>query len=430
MLIEFVYKQLHERARREWGALDEVALLSHVFEQKLTGEKEAASSTDENSWFTETDRNVLALLDQSRDGEGCIWGQMVMIRVYENQENMTMQTILRDALDKLGLARPQGVRAFSVLSDISETVIHEDIEPYFMRRATPTSTYHDLRRPVGDGLSPGQWGYGPAGDVTKLSEPLTLDGILERKRSSMDPTDPRAKKVELGYSDLHNLPMLLIVTEKARMGDTFPHSLVSLDLRLRTGGTLAGFTQELGRMCRYPSTRKIGSISRLESSSSRPDGSVTSAVDWAFDHGLPVIVMPALGRDIDIIAHVTNWEELAEAAQGSADEFELHVYFDRLPRALIRQDVQKLLVDGINVKETQASMSDQTSTLQCVLMERGIDDYMKVKGKGSAKTLRKKIGADCKDSNPLHEYWSNYVTGAVFLKAVATRLIFCGFSSS
>ena len=164
-----------------------------------------------------------------------------------------MQTILRDALGKLGLARP-----------------------------CRTTTC----RAFGDGGAPGQWGNGSAGDVTKLSEPLTLDGILERKRTCMDPTDPRAKKVELGYSDLHNLPMLLIVTEKARMGDTFPHSL---DLRLRTGGTLAGFTQELSRMCRYPSTRNIGSISRLESSPSLPDGPVKSAVDWAFRHCLPVI---------------------------------------------------------------------------------------------------------------------------------------------
>ena len=35
-------------------------------------------------------------------------------------------------------------------------------------------------------MSPGQWGYGPAGDVTKLSKPLTLDGILERMQMVTD----------------------------------------------------------------------------------------------------------------------------------------------------------------------------------------------------------------------------------------------------
>ena len=88
----------------------------------------------------------------------------------------------------------------------------------------------------------------------------TLQQIFGRKLASYQRESAqgvRVPRAELSYEDLHNVPMLLIVTEKARMGDTFPHSLVSLDLRLRTAGTLTAFMQELGRMCRYPATRLL-----------------------------------------------------------------------------------------------------------------------------------------------------------------------------
>ena len=125
--------------------------LRYIFKQKLAGEREAKTTTDEEGWFTETDRNVLALLDQTRNARGCLWGQMILMRVYENQENLTMQTVLRDALEKLGLAAPggSGVRAFSVLSDIAETVIAEAIEPYFLSK-------FDLHRALGSDSDPNE----------------------------------------------------------------------------------------------------------------------------------------------------------------------------------------------------------------------------------------------------------------------------------
>ncbi len=62
-----------------------------------------------------------------------------------------------------------------------------------------------------------------------------------------------SKKHGLQYSDLHGIPCLLILCEKGRMGDTFPHTFCCLDLRIRTAAHASSFVQELGRLCRYPS---------------------------------------------------------------------------------------------------------------------------------------------------------------------------------
>ncbi|CAH1802279.1 unnamed protein product [Owenia fusiformis] len=58
------------------------------------------------------------------------------------------------------------------------------------------------------------------------------------------------------YSDLENLPCILILVEKGRMGDTFPSSFNTMDLRLhfqdsRNPPYFNSIVQELGRLCRY-----------------------------------------------------------------------------------------------------------------------------------------------------------------------------------
>ena len=63
------------------------------------------------------------------------------------------------------------------------------------------------------------------------------------------------------YEDLENLACILILVDKGRMGDTFPHSFDCLDLRLNYDSSrefneasplfLSTVIQELGRMCRY-----------------------------------------------------------------------------------------------------------------------------------------------------------------------------------
>ena len=67
------------------------------------------------------------------------------------------------------------------------------------------------------------------------------------------------------YEDLENLACILILVDKGRMGDTFPHSFDCLDLRLNYDSSkefkegsplyLSSLIQELGRMCRYAKHR-------------------------------------------------------------------------------------------------------------------------------------------------------------------------------
>ena len=454
ILVDYVYETMLRRAKNEikrdkeeetTESGDEVTstgppvsdedALRYIFKQKLQGEKEAESTTDDVSWYTESDRNVHLLLDQKRHGStGCIWGRMILMRVYENQENMTIQTILRDALQKLGLEAPprpdgmQPARAFSVLSDIAETVIEDAIEPYFLE-------HHDLRRSTAvDSESP-LWALFDD-RVTELkprdSKAITLSKILADKKFKVEQQVAKGiqmPKAELGYTDLHNLPILLIVTEKARMGDTFPHSLATLDLRMRTGGTLVAFVQELGRMCRYPFTRKLPiESSRLSCAAipmALPDEVENHPeVTRSFELGLPIIVMPENGQDADIIGHAQNKKELGELVNqlaskyGVGCKFELHGYFDQLPRAIIRTDVMKLLVDGIQVKERKAPKSDLTTALQCVVMKGGMDDYMK-----PVKAPKDLIARIDGDNNPWHKYYENFLPASHQEDSTSTKTV-------
>ena len=278
----------------------------------------------------------------------------------------------------------------------------------------------------------------------------TLQQIFGRKLASYQRESAqgvRVPRAELSYEDLHNVPMLLIVTEKARMGDTFPHSLVSLDLRLRTAGTLTAFMQELGRMCRYPATRLLHdatkplSVSGVLAALGAADAAARSAAETEMPGAieedidaavraaadarrlleleLPMVVVLAGGTDQDIRAHVhslpelraelrklldpqlRNWDDPLDG--GVVTHFDLHCYFDRLPHAIVRADVQKLLVDGIRVKESRAPNSSSTSTLQCVLMKDGLDMYMKPTDR--RKDTNKKLLEGITDHvNPLHDY--------------------------
>ena len=66
------------------------------------------------------------------------------------------------------------------------------------------------------------------------------------------------ERKDIEYSDLHGFSCLLIVCGKGRMGDTFPETFSCLDLRVRTSHHATTFTQELGRLCRYPTTPDPG----------------------------------------------------------------------------------------------------------------------------------------------------------------------------
>jgi hypothetical protein len=61
-------------------------------------------------------------------------------------------------------------------------------------------------------------------------------------------------KRPITYEDLNGLPCILLLCEKGRMGDTFPHSFNCMDIRTRANNSppaASSFKQEIGRMCRY-----------------------------------------------------------------------------------------------------------------------------------------------------------------------------------
>ena len=65
------------------------------------------------------------------------------------------------------------------------------------------------------------------------------------------------------FADLNNLPCIVIVIEKARIGETFPESLNCMDLRLRHQSSkpkLTSLMQELGRLCRYQEKRNYSDM--------------------------------------------------------------------------------------------------------------------------------------------------------------------------
>ena len=117
------------------------SLLMRRFEDELNSQ----TTTDEESLFSETDRIVKSLLEQTSHPEsGCVHGRMVVLRVYENDENLCMQKIMREAIVTLGLYdKDRDRRAFSIISDISSTKLFEHLES--------SSITADLRRPTRGG---------------------------------------------------------------------------------------------------------------------------------------------------------------------------------------------------------------------------------------------------------------------------------------
>ncbi|KAL0047438.1 hypothetical protein WJX82_003437 [Trebouxia sp. C0006] len=74
----------------------------------------------------------------------------------------------------------------------------------------------------------------------------------EKSAAALDGSQRPRKPAGLQYSDLYGVPTILVLCEKGRMGDTFPHTFTCQDQRLRSGSKFSTLVQELGRLCRYP----------------------------------------------------------------------------------------------------------------------------------------------------------------------------------
>ena len=182
----------------------------------------AESTSEEYSWFNETDRLLQGIVSDE-PGRGRAHGQMVVMRVYAKEAQLSLQHCLRQAVEKLNIHDTNKNPLFSVVSDNGDSNTSlTNIEPYFLNQ-------FNLNTRAGDGT-------------------YTLRDRLNELQGSR----------ELSYSDLLNVPMILILCDKGRTGDTFPHSLGCFDLRVRTTEqSFATFEQELGRLCRYQAFKPI-----------------------------------------------------------------------------------------------------------------------------------------------------------------------------
>eukprot|EP01041_Mallomonas_annulata_P001358 gene1358-2629_t len=240
--------------------------LKFILSQKMVGELSSESSTEESTWYTETDRIVKMLLVDRKPAP------MVLLRVYDHDENRSLQRILRNGLLSCRLiirknnnnnnnssSSCNDAPAFSVMGDIADTKLLDVLEPY----------YRDQYNISTNDNEEGGQALLFIKDIPKIREERLIKQQKEEQQQQQTENKNKGNSksksnnskqslisMDLKYEDLANVPCLIILCEKGRMGDTFPHNLRVLDLRLRTGGSLSCFIQEIGRMCRYPQYRE------------------------------------------------------------------------------------------------------------------------------------------------------------------------------
>ncbi|CAN0496345.1 unnamed protein product, partial [Scytosiphon promiscuus] len=183
-----------------------------------------------------TDR-LLQSIVRVEEGRRSGHGQMVVMRVFAVGAQLSMRRCLRQAVTTLGLhdGSPERHPLFSVMFDNGSdaTNLYKDIEGYFREK------FNLLDHGAG------------GGSYTLVDRLKELDGPRQLQTRIRKP-----QKASLSYADLRNVPMILILVDKGRTGDTFPPSLGYFDLRIRTANdSYATFEQELGRLCRYQSFR-------------------------------------------------------------------------------------------------------------------------------------------------------------------------------
>jgi hypothetical protein len=360
--LEELYRSAHEEMNVP-GAPDYAVCLRYILKQKLQAERTHHTTSEDQSWYTETDRIVRMLVKERSPAP------MVLMRVYDKDENMAMQIVLRHALQVCGLVvTRQGKRsvpAFSVISDTSETSLLTQLEDHFR---------YDY--------NVGEEGAAPI----RVQDIVALREQAANEAAAAAGTVRRANP-DLKYEDLLNIPCLIILCEKGRMGDTFPHTLRTLDLRLRTGGTASCFLQEIGRMCRYPRTHESAVVNNMPEaeascSSSRHGVTVSAASTQQF------LGVARTAADVERIVAAaypaTQWPVL------------LARIAHPLPYALIDPEVMEAIRKAVNQRETKLAlappdegapithsvMSERRRTnriIEFLKMSRGLDSYLSSK---------------------------------------------------
>lgn len=300
-------------------------VLASILKEKRQIEFDNAT-TESQTWYTESDRIVKMLLEQRSPSP------MILLRVYDNDENLSMQRILRHALlvsfpaAKEGPYKPK----FSIIGDIANTNLFQAIEPYFKEEFK---------------VDHADFGV------------CTLRDVVDKKRGI-------TTKGDLKYEDLDGVPCLVILCEKGRMGDTFPHSLRVLDMRLRTANSGSTVIQELGRMCRYPKPSKDPNASIVV-------GRADEVVDFVglFPHG----AMVYNDKNNDYLGIAESIASLAYLMKHTRADFDVDTWKLRalqypLPTALMSVETMSMIAFGVDKRE--AALFDSSDSCLSLPLER------------------------------------------------------------
>jgi len=310
------------------------------FELKLVHEFNYLKNVYGSS-YDETDRIVHELLDM---GPGKT-GVSAAIRVYNNAENLVMKEILQMALLNLDLVceRRVAVAEKRVRDSCADCKVGNICQTHTGMMDTEMiavvcdcgdqSLSKEIRNcsQVPSNKARKQWGY-------RCN--LSLD---ENKFVCVED-----KNVTPRYIDLENLPCIIILTEKGRMGDTFSHSLRFFDLRIRVGGAYVTFIQEIGRLCRYPSfdnEMDTSSVKTIE------DLRMALGNEKHFEDGWTLYLEAKDNSDTNFRScHLRSFAEL-QLQLNSLDRYRCKWYTHKMPVAIVTGPIYEKLTDAFEISQ-------------------------------------------------------------------------------
>jgi hypothetical protein len=259
---------------------DAMEKMTELFKTILSGERAflrgqfKTSKTEDTKlgFFTQTHRVMMELLKSSNQKPhepSC--GRMVVVRVTQvDPQGRLFKSVLTELLTftrkfsgeaaEYGCCwhddferiqgnkqRVPGWRLFDVIGDYSKQEVTparvpnvkllDKLDPFFSR-VRPIIRSHPA--------------YGL--EVSQDAHEMTLQSLCNARREALQGQKPAGKKkkvaVDIDYVDLHGIPCILVLCERGRMGDTFPHAF-NLDMRIRSAIDHSTLIQELGRLCGY-----------------------------------------------------------------------------------------------------------------------------------------------------------------------------------
>lgn len=219
------------------------------------------------------------------------------------------------------------------------------------------------------------------------------------------------------YEDLEGIPCLLILCEKGRFGDTFPHNLRVLDMRLRTANSGTTVIQELGRMCRYPKTNdSISSVVSLLAVEQ-----ACSTFSTKFPNG--AMVKDKLSEMFlgvaETAVQLRYIFDFSIAKMQSSSWLLLELKYP-LPISLMDEETMKMIRTGLDLREQNISeilnveeLADVAKVEDCRNCNRilsyisfnPIDDYLE--GGGGKTTLSTEFSLRKKKENEKHYDYNN-----------------------